>query len=366
MPNLGWVSFKAPQYASLVTIRGISCWNCSQFVVQMDPRPDGLDEKLLLDSYSPFTGPATMFVTPLDPGTQYTFNLTGIHGNGGADSLLLKNVEFILSANDGKGNNAGLIAGVVVGVVCGLALIGALLFFCLWRRKKRGDKVAHMNDGSVVDLTHGQIAQVYPSYASRAHHRPAPESTTSAMALGELPAFAPPAAAYAAPASPSTTHGSQVFATPLQSPFSPVETPGTFSHDSPYGAPVDSPFYPHSQAPSSPEHPSTDIPRAQINDLDDYFQARDSYMEAEWEDAEEHDDFDEPRKGEPSRPPPAARALPVTQEQDAGRLVALPRPQSAALPEYRPSSQYVAGMAHVEPNVQPNHQPHTESPLGRY
>lgn len=316
-----------------------------------------MEEKPLLDSYSPFTGPATMFVTPLDPGTEYTFNLTGIHGAGGADSLLLTNVEFVLSANDGGGSNAGLIAGVVVGVVVGLALIGALVWWILRRKKRKSDKMTHMNDGSVVDLTHGQIAQVYPSYATRTH-RPAPESTTSAMALGELPAFAPPTAAYA-PASPSTTHGSAVFATPLQSPFTPGATPGPYSHDSPYGAPVESPFYPHSQAPSSPEHPSTDIPRAQINDLDDYFQARDSYMEAEWEDAEERDGFDddEPRKGEPSRPPPAARALPVTQEQDAGRLVALPRPQSAALPEYRPSSQYVdhtAPVAHVEPHVVPH------------
>lgn len=345
VPNLGWVAFKAPQYASLITIRGISCWNCSQFVVQMDPRPDGMDDKLLLDSYSPFTGPATMFVTPLDPRKEYHFNLTGIHGSGGSDSLLLKDVQFVVSGNP-KSSPVGVIVGAVVGVVGGLAVIGAALWFFLRRRKS--DKLTNMNDGSVVDLTHGQIAQVYPSYGSRSGAGPA-----SSVALGEMhqPEFHPP------PTMPAAAHFADAGAAPL-SPHSPHSPHST----APFASPLQSPFYEYSQ-PSSPDqgHPSTDIPRAQINDLDDYFQARDSYIEAEWEEAEAEGDappelgeLDEERKGEPSRPPP--RPVPVTQEQDAGRLVAFPRPQSAALPEYRPSSQYIHhadGIPEVSP--QPPH-----------
>lgn len=341
MPNLGWVSFKAPQYASFVTIRGISCHNCSQFVVQMDPRPDGMDEQLLLQSYSPFRGPATMFTAPLDPKKHYTLNLTGVHDEGGPDGdvLLLQDVEFVVSENAGtSGLSKGAIAGIVVGSVVGALLLALALFCCCRcccggrRRNKEDEHPRGLRrrrdrhaDGSVVDLT--QPAAAYPTLG----HPVARQYTGHAAAGG-----APP------PMALGHMHGYQAPGPSYR--MSPG--PGS-GRSSPYESAAQSPFATPPAHPDSPEHhPSTDIPRREITDLDDYFQARDSYIDPAW--AEEHREADigdahahayAHAKGVPSPPPPMPPA--VTQERDAGRLVAIPPQRAAALPEYRPSSQFI-------------------------
>lgn len=132
-----------PPKSTLVTLYGTVNFDHDNYSVSLDPPPKSKSGggTSLFKGFCPWGVPDELLYTaPLDPEVNYTMRLRNLVEGQFFDFQAAK--FYTLNKSDSKGYSpsgglsGGAIAGIVIGCVAGVIILGGLILFILWKRRK--------------------------------------------------------------------------------------------------------------------------------------------------------------------------------------------------------------------------------------